>query len=111
MTKQEIIEAVQPLHLPKHSYVVFGSGPLAAAGIREANDIDLFVSEAVLQQFIQEGWQQVKKGPLDEPYTSGVFEAHANWNFSPYAPTLAFLLASADTYDGVPFASLREIQK
>lgn len=41
MTGQEIIAKVKKLKLPKNSYVVFGSGPLAAAGIREADDIDM----------------------------------------------------------------------
>lgn len=111
MTKQEIIEHVRALRLPEGSYVVFGSCPLAAAGIREAGDIDLLVSSKVLDQFIRAGWKQVDKGPKDKPYTNGLFEAHANWDFSPYAPTLAHLLQSADIFDGVPFASLQEVRK
>jgi hypothetical protein len=58
-----------------------------------------------------EGWQQVDKGPLDKPYETDVFEAHANWDFSTYAPTLQHLLNTANIIDGVPFANLNEVSK
>ena len=111
MTKQEIVDNVKSLGLPPNSFVVFGSCPLAAVGIREAKDIDLYVTESVLQDLASKGWQQILKGPKDEPYTSGIFEAHANWDFSPYAPTLEHLLGSAMLVDGVPFASIEEVRK
>lgn len=111
MTKQEIVENVKSLGLPPGSFVVFGSCPLAAAGIREANDVDLYVTESVLKSLTRKGWKQVHKGPKDEPYTFGIFEAHANWDFSPYAPALQHLLNTAMLVDGVPFASLDEVRK
>jgi hypothetical protein len=111
MTKQEIIAQVKTLGLPEGSYIVFGSGPLAAAEIREAGDVDLYVTTEVLDELIQRGWQQTDKDPKDRPYTSGIFEAHANWDFSPYAPTLEHLLASAHVIEDVPFASLEEVRK
>jgi len=111
MTGQEIIAKVKELKLPKNSYVVFGSGPLAAAGIREAGDIDMYVTQDVLDDFIKAGWKQIRKAPGDEPYTSGDCEAHANWDFSPYAPTLEHLLKTAKVIDGVAFASLKEVRR
>lgn len=111
MTGQEIIAKVKELKLPKNSYVVFGSGPLAAADIREAGDIDLYVTQDVLGGFIKAGWKQVHKGPGDEPYTNDNYEAHANWDFSPYAPTLDHLLKTAMVIDGVVFASLEEVRR
>ncbi|MDB5176323.1 MAG: AraC family transcriptional regulator [Candidatus Saccharibacteria bacterium] len=111
MTGQEIIEKVKALKLPHGSYVVFGSCPLAVVGIREANDIDLYVTSEVLQSFKQQGWQQVHKGPGDKPYTSDDYEAHDNWNFSPYSPSLEHLLETAMVVDGVSFASLQEVRK
>ncbi len=111
MTGKEIITKVKALNLPKHSYVVFGSGPLAATGIREAGDIDMYVTQDVLDSFIKSGWKQVHKGPGDEPYTYEDYEAHANWSFSPYAPTLQHLLKTAIIVDGVSFASLEEVRR
>jgi hypothetical protein len=111
MTKQEIIQKVRELHLTDGSYIVFGSCPLAAVGIREANDIDLLVSEETLQKLIGDGWQKLAKGQNDNPYVRDVFEAHTKWNFSSYQPTLEGLLKTATVIEGVPFASLEEVRK
>jgi hypothetical protein len=111
MTKDEIVAKVKELDLPKGSYVVFGSCPMAAAGIREASDIDMLVSEELFKKLEEAGWQVLDKGPADKPLTYGVFEAHKSWDFSPYSPTLKHLLATATLIDGIPFASLHEVRK
>lgn len=111
MTKEEIITKVKGLNFPEDSYVVFGSCPLAAFGIREANDIDLLVSEEIFTELKENGWQELRKGSNDIPLVHDVFEAHNNWNFSSYNPTLKHLLTSATLVDGVPFASLEEVRK
>jgi len=111
MTRDEIIEAMKGLDLPAGGYIVFGSCPLAMAGIRESGDIDMLVSPEVLEMLKQAGWRQINKGPDDKPYVKGDFEAHSNWKFSSYSPTLEHLLASADVVDGIPFASLAEVRK
>lgn len=111
MNSDEIVAKVKALRLPKGSYVVFGSCPLAAAGIREAADIDFLVTEEVLGQLRQLGWKELKKSSNDKPLTYDVFEAHSSWNFSSYNPTLDHLLQSAIEIDGVPFASLEEVRK
>jgi len=85
--------------------------PYASVGIREANDIDMFVTTDVLQTLKQRGWLRVYKGPGDEPYTYDVYEAHNTWSFSPYSPSLKHLLKTADVIDGIPFASLKEVRK
>lgn len=111
MTKEEIVEKVKTLGLPEYSYIVFGSCPLAAAGIRETNDIDMLVSPETFEKLKAAGWQELHKNENDKPLIRDVFEAHKNWNFSSYNPTLVHLLASATVIDGVPFASLREVRK
>lgn len=111
MTKEEIISKVKSLNLPKASYVVFGSCPMAIAGIREANDIDLFVSPDAFARLRDEGWQVRHKGSNDNPFVHDVFEAHDNWDFSTYNPTLERLLGSATVVDGIPFAALEEVRK
>ena len=111
MTKEEIIAKVKTLNLPKDSYVVFGSCPLALAGIRKANDIDLLVSKELSAKFKEDGWKELEKSPNDKPLIYDVFEAHDRWNFSSYSPTLQDLLATATVEEGVPFASLEEVRK
>ena len=111
MTKQQIIDKVKALNLPKGSFIVFGSCPLAVAGIREANDIDLLVSEKLFSQLQKSGWQELDKGNNDKPLVHDDFEAHVNWNFSSYKPTLNQLLVTATIIDGIYFASLDEVRK
>lgn len=111
MTKEEIIAKVKELNLPKGSYVVFGSCPMAAAGIREANDIDLLVSEEIFKQLQKAGWRTKNKGPKDNLLVKNVFEAHPKWDFSSYNPTLTQLLLTANFIDEIPFAALEEVQK
>lgn len=111
MTKEEIIAKVKALKLPENSYIVFGSCPMAVAGIREAKDVDLLVSEKVFAELREADWRQLHKSLTDRPLVHDVFEAHDNWNFSSYNPTLVHLLAGATIVDGVPFASLKEVRK
>ena len=111
MTKEEIISKVKTLNLPSGSYVVFGSCPMAIAGIREAKDIDLLVSEDVFAKLKETGWKVLYKNSNDKPLVHDVFEAHDDWNFSSYNPTLEQLLVSAVVIGGVPFASLEEVRK
>lgn len=111
MNKDEIIAKMKTLSLPKNSYVVFGSCPLAIVGLREAGDIDLLVSKDVFVKLRELGWQELDKGGKDKPLIHDVFEAHDNWNFSSYSPTLEQLLATATVIDEIPFASLAEVRK
>lgn len=96
---------------PKDSYVVFGSGPMAAAGIRESSDIDLLVSDELAKQLEADGWQEMEKTPNDKPLVRDDFEAHRSWDFSSFSPTLKDLLSRADFIDDVPFASLEDVVK
>lgn len=111
MTGPEIVQRVKALEFPTGSYVVFGSCPMAIAGIREARDIDLLVSPQLLKQLEKKGWKQYVKAPNDTPLVHDVFEAHDHWLFSAYSPSLEQLLSTATEVDGVPFASLEEVLK
>ncbi|MEK7642740.1 MAG: YdcF family protein [Patescibacteria group bacterium] len=111
MTKQEIISKVKELNLPKGEYVVFGSAPMAMAGIREAGDIDLLVSPEVFESLRKAEWKQIEKSVNDKPLTYDCFEAHDNWDFTLYKPTLKDLLKTATWIEDTPFASLEEVHK
>lgn len=111
INKQEIIDRIKQHNLPVDDYVVFGSGPLAAAGIRPAADIDLVVAPQLFDQMRKSGWQQAE-GLRGEPrLTYGDFEVFMEWNFGGYCPTLSELQESADVIDGIPFVNLREVNK
>jgi len=111
VTKQEIVAKVKSLRFPKDSYIVFGSAPLAVVGVREANDIDLLVSEEVFNELSKAGWKELEKSAKDIPLVHDIFEAHKNWDFSSYNPTLHELLSRAIVIDEVPFASIEDVRK
>ncbi len=111
MTKDEVIEKVKSLNLPKDSYIVFGSSPFAVLGIREVNDIDLLVSQELYEKLKKKGWQKIDKGPKDKPLVYDVFEAHTNWDFSTYNPTLSELLSRDIEVEDISFASLEDVRK
>lgn len=102
---------MKSLDLPKGSYIVFGSAPFAVLGIREVNDIDLLVTPELYEKLEKNGWEKVNKGPKDAPVTFDIFEAHPNWDFSPYAPTLSELLSRSFEIEGITFASLEDVRK
>ena len=80
------------------------------AGLRESNDIDLFVSPTAISTLIEKGWVKNTNKP-GLPYTYNAFEAYTSWDFGQYWPALQHLLKTADYIDGVPFASIEEVKK
>lgn len=111
MNKDQIITAVKSLNLPVGSYIVFGSCPLAVAGIRESSDIDLVVSLEIFDVLCAAGWQRHEDKGMVKSCTQGPFDVHTGWDFGTYNPTLADLLGAADIVDAIPFASLGEVRK
>jgi hypothetical protein len=111
MTGDDIIAKVKTLNWPKGSYAVFGSCPMAVAGIRESSDIDFLVTPGLFASLKAAGWKELVKGSNDKPLVFEDFEAHAQWDFSSYKPTLEQLLATATVVDDIPFASLEEVRK
>lgn len=111
MNRDDVISRVKSQNFPDGSYVVFGSGPLAAAGIRETSDIDLVVSPQLYMTLQQRGWR-FKSDPFGNPMLfKGEFEISKGWQFGIYQPKFEDLLDSADVIDGVPFVNLREVKK
>ena len=111
MNINDVIRTVKDLRLPAGSYIIYGSGPLALHGIRSVNDVDMLVTKELKAHLKSSGWEQVNKGPNDNPVTSGVVEAHDSWSFCEYSPSLTELLSRADVYEEVPFASLEDVLK
>lgn len=59
-----LLEMLDSLSLPnsKGSYAIFGSGPMAVRGLKEAHDLDVVVSAAVWNSLIKKG-HQVSSAP------------------------------------------------
>lgn len=109
MKLEAVIRTVKSLQLPQGSYIVYGSGPLALHGIRDVNDVDMLVSKAIKAKLKASGWEQINKGPNDNPVVNKDVEAHDSWSFCEYNPTLNELLSRADMHEGIAFASLEDV--
>lgn len=111
MNKTDIVNAVKEQNFDNGSYVVFGSCPMAAAGIRESSDIDMLVSEQLFTKLQKRGWKVANKGHKDNPLVLDDFEAHKSWELSSYNPSLKQLMSKANYIEGIPFASLEDVKK
>jgi hypothetical protein len=107
----DIFGAVKALSLPFGQYVVFGSGPLAAHGIRPTSDVDLFVTTQLYEKLKADDWEEKDlHTPAGGLYLSqGIYDANDTWNYGAYKPTPEMLIATADVIDGVPFAPLTDV--
>lgn len=107
----DIFRAVKALDLPFGQYVVFGSGPLAAHGIRPTNDVDLFVTTTLYEKLKAEGWEEKELyTPAGGLYLcQGIYDADDTWDYGTYNPTPTGLIETAGVIDGIPFAPLTDV--
>ncbi len=108
----DIFQKVKELHLPLGQYVVFGSGPLAAHGIRPTRDVDLFVTPELYQKLKMEGWEEKEWDLMEGKYLSkGLYEVDDTWHYGTYNPTPEEIISVADIIHGIPFAPITEVLK
>jgi hypothetical protein len=107
----DIFAQAKALELPQRTYVVFGAGPLAAHGIRDTADVDLFVTTALYERLKASGWTEVGTGGSGLHLSSGIFEADDTWTYGDCSPTIEELVDAADMINDVPFAPLAEVLK
>lgn len=111
MKRDEIIAKIKAQDFPEGSYVVFGSGPLAIAGIRPTADIDLIVTPALYLQLQQSGWRFKDDLEGNPMLYQGDFEVSKTWCTGPYSATFDELKEKADIIDGIAFVNLREVKR
>lgn len=65
MTKKfgELLNEFQNLDLSDGEYAIFGSGPLAVRGLREAGDLDIVVTDSLYQK-LKEKYPEKEKGTI-----------------------------------------------
>ena len=107
----DIFKKLKELNLPLGEYVLVGSGPLAARGIREANDLDIAVTPKLLKKLIDS-----KKYQKVEKYGKVFLEADnidiiPQLNWSAYPTTTEEAIKTADIINGYPFLNITEAIK
>jgi len=107
-----IFEEIQKLNFPSGQYVVVGSGPMAARGIREAQDIDIVVMPEFFEKCKQEDWEQIPwtyEKPEQVYLKKGLVELYLDVNCGNFNPTTEELLQRADMINNIPFVSLADL--
>jgi hypothetical protein len=109
-----IFKEVKELNLPIGEYIVVGSGPMAARGIRECKDIDILVSEKLYNKLVAEDWRIVEIAGVTRKLMvlkKGLFEINKDLKFGKYNPETQNLINNAEIINGIPFLSLPELIK
>lgn len=109
---KDCLQALRRLSLPDEpgTYMVFGSGPLWAHGIRTPDDLDLIVSESVWDGLIRGGSQAVTaaSGSPKIECHGGSIEIFRDWNDGTGIDVTA-MMGRAERIDGIWYASLRDV--
>lgn len=110
-----IFEDIKKLKFPQGQYIIVGSGPLVARGIRETNDIDIVVSPELFEKCKKDWWEQLPRTYPDKIgqiyLRHGYIELFLDVNCGDFNPTLAELLQRADIIQGISFVSLEDVIK
>lgn len=105
----DIFEETRKLNFPLGEYVVIGSGPLAARGIRSARDIDILASKHLFNRLLTDGWQETTEPSSRRCLKKGLYEIHENLHAKNYTPDTQALIEQAEVLDGIPFLPLTEL--
>lgn len=100
---QRRLDALKALGLPNDQYAVFGSGPLAIRGLREAQDIDLVVREPLWSRLCARHPPSGENGVA----LSEDIEAFNDWPWCTQSPEE--LIRQADLYEGIRFVRLDDV--
>lgn len=110
-----VIGRIKALGLPQGSFVVIGSGILAALGIRQTSDIDLAADGATYEMLAAESreWTEEDTGHgLRLMSSDGVIEVWRDWSPAPSGDwSVEELLRDAVVIDGVAFVSLERVRR
>ncbi len=107
----DIFKKLKELNLPLGHYVLVGSSSLAVRGIREANDLDIAVSDHLWQILVEsKEYQQVEKyGHLFLQAPDVEIIKQLDWDA--YPTTTEEAIRTAEIIGGYPFLNVSETIK
>jgi hypothetical protein len=107
-----IIERIKELNFPAGQYVIIGSGPMDALGIRPAKDIDIAVMPELFKTLRASGeWEEEERYGKIFLMRDGGLNINPELSWSDYPTTTAEAIASALVIDGVSFMNLEELKR
>ena len=106
-----IIKKLQELNLPFGEYVVIGSGILAALNLREANDLDIAVTEKLFNSLKNNKNFKNSTKHNEEFLIGDDVEVISRLNWDHYPTTIEMAITSAMTINNFPFLNIEETIK
>lgn len=110
----DIFKKLKELNFPLGEYVLVGSGPLAARGIREASDLDIAVTDKLWRQLFDSGYYKTEERYgrlfLAEKNSEDV-DIIKQLDWEDYPTTVEEAIKSADIIQGFPFLNISETIK
>lgn len=107
----DIFKKLAELNFPLGEYVLVGSGPLAARGIREANDLDVAVTPKLFKQLLNsKRYQEVEVNGKLVSETDKV-EIISKLEWAAYPTSVQEAIKTADIINGYPFLNIVETVK
>jgi hypothetical protein len=106
-----IFRRLKELNFPLGEYVLVGSAPLAARGLREASDLDIAVTDKLWRQLKASGkYQEIEKyGRIFLDAEDIDIISQLDWE--DYLTTVEEAIKTADIIDGFPFLNISETIK
>lgn len=107
----KLLKELDSLNLPKDEYAIISSGVLAIHNIREANDLDIIVTDKVWDKLSQ--GHPVEHLPTTDKISIGNIEILHNWSKEMIEATapLDEQIKTADIIDGHRFVKLDLVKK
>jgi hypothetical protein len=106
---RSVLDDLRALELPKRSFMVMGSGILEALHIRQAEDVDMVVSDDMYDWLRASGWTERIASNGSVGIESGVFQAYNQWTDDLTIKKLPELLVDAQWVEGIPYNSLAKL--
>jgi hypothetical protein len=112
MNKSNFIKAVKELKLRSEDYVVIGSGIMVALEIREADDVDIVVSQSVFERILaNKDWSRKILDDGSTVLIKDYYEISLDRETQNAHPSLKELKNDQALVDGVPFISLNRVME
>jgi len=97
---------VKSLDLAPCTFIVVGSGILAALELRDVGDVDVIVTPEIFQRFEDDpSWQRKYFDDGTYYLICGVFEVGLSWDSHDGSPNLADLKSNEHVVDEIPFVA------
>lgn len=117
LDRSKLLRLLRQLNLPKGQYVVFGGACLVIHGLRQADDIDIFVTKKLYNQLKSsdwtEQWPKVENPPLLETIIEDT-AVHAFYDWQQrkkWRPNIKKLIEQPELIEGFPFMPLELLHK